>query len=76
MLAQACIVVGDETVLAERLEVPVKALVEWLLGDAPVPPDVFPRALDIVLTGTRKQVEDNGALLDRIKRRHHAGGTG
>jgi hypothetical protein len=71
VLAQACIVAGDETSLAERLEVPVKAVVDWLLGDALVPPEVFLRAVDIVLTATRKQVEDNRALLDQIKRRHH-----
>jgi hypothetical protein len=70
MLVQACIVVGDETVLAERLQVSVKVVVDWLLGDAPVPLEVFPSVVDIVLSATRKQVEDNGALIERIKGRH------
>jgi hypothetical protein len=66
MLAQACIATGDETVLAERLQVPVKVVVDWLLGYAPMPKEVFPRVVDIVLGANRKQVEDNRALLNRI----------
>jgi hypothetical protein len=67
---QSCIIAGDETVLAERLGFPVRAVVDWLLGDAPIPTEAFLRAVDIVLTASRKQVEDNRALLDQIKRRH------
>jgi hypothetical protein len=70
MLAQACIVAGDETALATRLNVPVRAVVDWLLGYAPVPKEVFPRVVDIVLSASRKQVEDNRALIEQIKRRH------
>jgi hypothetical protein len=36
------------------------------LGYAPVPKEVFPRVVDIVLGANRKQVEDNRALLNRI----------
>jgi hypothetical protein len=35
-----------------------------------MPTEVFLRAVDIVLASTRKQVEDNRAFLDEIKRRH------
>ena len=40
-LVRACLVVGDETALAQRLGVPLPSLVDWLLGDRPVPADVF-----------------------------------
>jgi hypothetical protein len=70
ILAQACIVAGDETMLAERLHVPVKAVVDWLLGVTPVPTEIFLGAVDIVSTATRKQNEDNRALLAQIRQRH------
>jgi hypothetical protein len=44
--------------------------VDWLLGDAPVPPEVFLRAVDIVSAANRKQVKENRALLEQIKFRH------
>jgi hypothetical protein len=70
VLVQACIVAGDETVLAKRLGLPLIAVVDWLVGDVPIPTDAFLRAVDIVLTDTRKQVVDNRAMLDQIKRKH------
>jgi hypothetical protein len=35
-----------------------------------VPTDVFLRAVDIVLASHKKQVDDNRAFLDQIRRRH------
>ena len=69
-LVRACLLLGDETALAEHLNVPLSSLVCWLLGDKPVPPEVFLKATDIVLAAHRKQVRDNRALLDEIRRRH------
>jgi hypothetical protein len=69
VLVQACIVAGDETALANRLEVPVGAVVDWLSGDAPVPTQVFLRAVDVVMVANhRKQVEDNRAV--QIRQRY------
>jgi hypothetical protein len=70
VLERACIIAGHETALAKQLQVPVWALVDWLLGDAPVPPEVFLRAVDVVTAANRKKVKDNRALLDQIKLRH------
>lgn len=69
-LVRACLVVGDETALARRLGVPLPSLVDWLLGDRPVPADVFLSATDIVLQAQKQQVRDNRAFLEDIRRRH------
>jgi hypothetical protein len=69
-LVRACVLAGGETELARKLGVPVGAVVNWLLGPDPVPTDAFLRAVDIVLTAHRKQVEDNATFLDRVRRRH------
>lgn len=61
ILVHAYIVASDETVLAERLGFPVKAVMDWFSGDAPVSPDGVS-----ALGGYRV----GRALLDQIKRRH------
>ena len=71
-LVRACLVVGDETALARRLGVPLPSLVDWLLGDSPVPADVFLAATDLVLDSHKQQVQDNRAFLDEVRRRHRA----
>ena len=48
-LVRACTLVGDETVLARHLDVPVEVVVQWLIGSAPIPVDKFLAAVDIVL---------------------------
>lgn len=48
-LLRACTIVGDESVLARHLGVPVEAVVQWLIGTAPIPIDTFLAAVDIVL---------------------------
>ena len=70
VLVRACMIAGDETLLAKSLGVPVPAVVDWLLGDAPVPAEVFLRAVDIVSAANRKLVQDNRALLYQIRIRH------
>jgi DNA-binding transcriptional regulator YdaS (Cro superfamily) len=71
-LVRACLVVGDETALAGRLGVPLPSLVDWLLGERPVPADVFLGATDIVLEANRQQVQENRAFLEEVRRRHRA----
>jgi hypothetical protein len=68
-LLKACTVAGDETALAEKLGVPASNVIDWLLGDVPIPTDMFLRAVDIVLVSSRQQVLDTRALLERIKQR-------
>jgi hypothetical protein len=41
---------GDETALAKKLRVPVAAVVDWVLGEVPVPADIFLRAVDVIAT--------------------------
>jgi len=67
MLVQACLIVGDETALAQALNVPLPSLIEWLLGETPVPNDVFLKAIDITLEATGKQVAVTRKLLDQLK---------
>jgi hypothetical protein len=69
-LVRACIAAGDETQLAKQLNVPLPALVDWLLGDKPVPPEIFLRSVDIVITANKEQVQAVRDFLDRVRRRH------
>jgi hypothetical protein len=69
-LVRACALAGDETVLARALRVPVPALVDWLLGQQPVPDEVFLKAVDYVLVHQQEHVRAVHDLLDQIRRRH------
>jgi DNA-binding transcriptional regulator YdaS (Cro superfamily) len=69
-LVQACMTAGDETELAKRLGVPVPAVVDWLLGHKPVPPEIFLRAVDVVLAASRQHVEAVSEFLEQLRRRH------
>jgi hypothetical protein len=73
-LAKACIIAGDETVLAVKLGVPVADVVDWLLGDRPVPTDYFLKAVDIVLTETRQQVSETRVFLEQVRSRRRTRG--
>ena len=66
-LLKACIVSVDETAVANKLGVPVGTVACWLLGDTPMPTEMFLRVVDIVLASTRQHGVDTRALLDRIK---------
>ncbi len=68
-LVSACIVAGDETVLARMLHVPVAVMVEYLLGEAPVPTEIFLRAVDVVLAKSRGKLAENRAFLEEIRKR-------
>jgi hypothetical protein len=77
ILLRACVVAGDETILAKQLGVPVSSVVNWVLGDARVPTDYLPRAVDIVvgerakkLQAHKDQVLANREFLERIRRQY------
>jgi hypothetical protein len=70
VLLKACMVAGDETELARRLEVPVETVVGWLVSERRLPDEAFLKVVDIVLAANRKQVEDTRAFLEKIKARH------
>jgi hypothetical protein len=76
-LVRACIVAGDEVELAKQLDVPVDVLVTWLLGDKPVPPQIFLRAVDVVLAAQKqhiraveRRIKATRRFLDRLKQRY------
>jgi DNA-binding transcriptional regulator YdaS (Cro superfamily) len=62
-------IAGDETELAKRLGVPVPAVVDWLLGNRPVPTDIFLRAVDVVLAASKQHVEAVSEFLEQVRRR-------
>jgi hypothetical protein len=68
-LLTACSIAGDETELSALLGIPIEQVIDWLVGDQPIPPDVFLKAVDMVLAAGRKQIADNRALLEKINRR-------
>jgi DNA-binding transcriptional regulator YdaS (Cro superfamily) len=45
-LLRACVLAGDETSLARQLGVPASTVIDWLLGDKPVPVETFLVAVD------------------------------
>ena len=69
-LVRACIAAGDESALAEQLGVEAKDVVNWLLGDKPVPTDVFLRAVDVVVTTHTKHIEDVRGFLEQVRHRN------
>lgn len=63
-------IAGDESALAKQLGVPVPVLLEWLLGNNPVPPDIFLHTVDLVLGASQQQVEALSEFLENLRRRH------
>jgi DNA-binding transcriptional regulator YdaS (Cro superfamily) len=49
VLRRAVEIVGGEEQLAQRLKVPTSRLTSWLQAQAPLPPAVFLRAVDVVM---------------------------
>ena len=79
-LVRACLAVGDEVALAKQLHVPLPSLVGWLLGDAPVPAQVFLCAVDLLIAANRQTLvhnqeflERSEKLLDELRKRHRPG---
>jgi len=71
-LVEACLIAGDEEALANRMNIPVQQIVDWLLG-APVPDKVFLRFVDLVLDERiairRQHVIDVRKFLEDMKAR-------
>jgi hypothetical protein len=72
VIIHACIACGDEAAFAEAIGTPVSEVVDWLLGERPVPPHYYLKAVDIVLASNRKQVSDNRRFLEQVRSRHAA----
>ena len=72
VIIHACMACGDETAFAAALGTSVPEVVDWLLGERPVPPHYFLKAVDIVLASTWKQISDNRAFLEQVRRRNAA----
>jgi hypothetical protein len=68
---QACYLAGGETQLARELNVPVEALVSYLVGDIRIPNDLFLKAVDFVLANHKKRVAEDGKWLTDFLKRHH-----
>jgi hypothetical protein len=69
-LIEACSAAGDETRLANALDIPVDTLVGYVLGDQPVPTDVFVKTVDLLLTRPNRHITDKRAFLEQLRRRY------
>jgi hypothetical protein len=69
-LLAACYVLGDENALAARLHCPLRSVLDWLLGEVPVPTDVFLRAVDIVTASNGRFIEDTTVFLEQVRKRN------
>jgi hypothetical protein len=88
-LLHACVIAGDESALAAKLEVDVEEVIGWLIGQVPIPTDVFLRAVDLVLAYTgrtleatreqigesKERVEDDRLMLERLRAKYPTGGS-
>jgi len=69
-IVEACSAAGDETLLADALDIPVGTLVDYLLGEERVPTAVFVRAVDLVLTHRNRLIPDKRVFLEQLRRRY------
>jgi len=70
-LIDACYIVGDETVLAQRVGYALPMVLDWLMCTKPVPVDVFLKAVDIVLSHSQRHVLNTDVFLDEVRRRNN-----
>jgi hypothetical protein len=69
-LLTACNIMGDEAALAQALQLPVEEVVNYLVGDVPVPVQVFAEAINIVIRENNWYIADAGLLLEQIRTRN------
>ena len=69
-LIGACMMLGDESKLAMRLQQPVTRVVDWMLGYRPIPTSVFLAAVDIVIEENQLRIADARVFLDEVRRRN------
>ena len=69
-LLRACVLAGDETSLARRLGVPASTVIDWLLGDKPIPVETSLVAVDLALIKNKEHVIDVQKFLEEVRRRH------
>ena len=70
VVIHACLLSGGEAAFAQAVNTTVPEVVDWLLGQRPVPPHYFLKAVDIVLASNRKRISDNRAFLDEVRSRY------
>ena len=63
-------IAGDESALAKHLGVPVHLVVDWVLGNKPVPPDIFLHTVDLVLGASKQHARAVSEFLEELRRRH------
>ena len=66
----ACEIAGGEARLAERLGVPVEAVVNWLLRKRLIPDAVFLRAVDLIAESQIRDHEERRLFLAEVRRRN------
>jgi len=66
-LTYAFALVGDERLLAERLGAKVPQILNWTSGVEPVPPDIFLKAVDVVLAASAEQIAASKHVLAKLK---------
>ena len=69
ILIEARNVAGNESALAMRLRKSEREVVNWLLGNEPIPVAVFVQALDIVIKNQKRHVQNTARFLRRMRRR-------
>lgn len=68
-LTYALALVGNERLLAERLGVQVQQVLNWTMGIELVPPEIFLKAVDVVLAATTEDIARSREVLSRLKLR-------
>ena len=69
-LIEACNIAGDESVLAIYLHQSPQQVVGWLVGDDPIPVEVFLQAADMVSLTPHSHIENAELFLKQIRKRH------
>ena len=67
---RACAILGDEVALAKHLGVSVSQVVDWILGDVPVPTDNFLQLVDVVLDDNRKLIDLNRDFIEEMHKKY------
>jgi DNA-binding transcriptional regulator YdaS (Cro superfamily) len=67
-LVYALAIAGDEITLAARLGVSVPQLQIWLGGVADIPPDIFLRAVDVIVAATTEEIARSRGILNQQAR--------
>lgn len=67
LLVYAWAIAGNERLLAERLRVKVPQVLNWTMGIEPVPPEIFLKAVDVVVGATPEDIRRSRRVLMKLK---------